>query len=138
MLLTSELFNAYEDYIQTNYKATESGFRYNFTRENGEVGIVPGVLRYKNMPVVRWHEVSRFDALTGCVSNRAAIVAGGNLGLAHDVEMLNQFSGMGMRIVQKLDPPENGKVFMYTNLRWGAGVGDPDFMVMARNIALPT
>lgn len=138
VLLSSAEFDAYEEYVRTTYQATESGFQYNFSRTNGQAGIVPGVLKYKNMPVMRWHEVTRFDSITGCESHRAAIVAPGNLGLAHDVDELEQFAGMGMRMVQKIDPPDNGLLYMYTTLRWGAGIGDPDFMVHASNVALPT
>lgn len=138
VLLTSALFDAYEEYIRTTYQATESGFQYNFNRTSGTAGIIPGLLKYKNMPVMRWHECTRFDAITGCESHRAAICAPGVLGLAHDVEMLDQFDGMGMRMVQKIDPPDNGLLYMYTTLRWGAGIGDPNFMVHASNVSLPT
>ena len=40
---------------------------------------------------------------------------------------------MGLRMVQKLDPPDNGKIYMDTTLRWGAALADKDWLVYGRN-----
>lgn len=137
VMLTSALYEAFEEHIVALHGDHESGFQYLFTRSNGQAQLLPGVLRYKNMPVVRWDEIDRFDAITGCVSHRAAIVAPGVLGISHDTDSLEQFTGMGMRMVQKLDPPDKGKLFQWTTKKWGAAIGDVDFLVHASNVSLP-
>jgi len=41
---------------------------------------------------------------------------------------------MGLQVVQKLDPPDNGKIYMDTTLRWGAAIADLEFVSYARNL----
>lgn len=135
ILCTKPEFQAYEDYLITTFGTIPNIYQFFLTKDDGQY-LVPGVLRYKGMPVVLWDECSTFDEFVGTQSHRVCITAPGNFGIAYDVNSLEQFAGMGMRIVQKLDPPEMGKIFMHTTLRYGGGILDPDFVVMAQNVGI--
>ncbi|MCB0542098.1 MAG: hypothetical protein KDC70_01185 [Saprospiraceae bacterium] len=135
--LTSKLYRAYEKYLEDTYTHLMPSYQYRLTLSDGTGQLIPGALKYHNMAVTRWDEVGWFDNITGATSHRAAILAPGVLGVAHDVDDLAQFDGMGMQFIQRLDAPWKGKIFMDTTLRWGAGIGDPDFITQAANISLP-
>lgn len=135
--LTAKLYRAYENYLMNTFNHLMPSYNYRLTLSDGTGKLVPGALMFNNMPVTRWDEVGWFDNITGVTSHRAAIFAPGVLGVAHDVDDLAQFRGMGMQFIQRLDAPFKGKIFMDTTLRWGAGIGDPDFIVQASNITLP-
>ena len=92
------------------------------------------VLRYKGVAVVQWDEIGTFDAIVGTQSHRAAIVAPGDFGLAHDVQDLAQFDGMGLIVQQSSEVQYKGKIFMSTTFHWGAGIVDPTMVTMASNI----
>ena len=142
ILLTPALYQAYEDYLVT--LGIGGGFQaaWNFylTKVDGTMQPMPGVLKFKGMPVVRWDEVGTFDSIAGTTSHRAALVAPGGFGMAAEVEPLTQsiFSGLGLRMVQRLDPPYMGKVYFDTTFRWGAGIPDKDMIVHKSRIVLPS
>ena len=94
---------------------------------------MPDVLNFKGIPVVVWDASTAFDEIVGTSYHRVALVAPGNFGRATDVRNLRQYDGMGLIMVQKLDPPDNGKIYMDTTLRWGAALADKDYTVYARN-----
>lgn len=135
--VTDAIFRAYEEYIMTQYSTLPQAYRYQLTRSDGEILTLPNVLQYKGLPVTRWEESSVFDEIVGSTSHRAALIAPGTLGIAYDIPELRQYEGMGLRLVQKLDAPENGKMYMDTTLRMGTGIADPELMVYAKNIKHP-
>lgn len=135
--LTEKLYRAYENYLLATFPTLPEMYRYFLTKDDGSSILMPNVLKFKNMPVTMWDEVGWFDNITGCVSHRAAIFANGVLGISHDVDDLAQFRGMGMRLVQRLDAPYQGKVYMDTTLRWGAGIGDVEFITQAQRVIIP-
>jgi len=138
ILLSAPLYRAYEDYLILTHPNTESAWRFTFTREDGAMLVMPNVLKFKSLPVYQWDEVNTFDAITGCKSFRACMTAPGNFGIAHDVENVGQMDGMGLQMVQKLDPEYKGKVFMSTTQRWGAGIGDAAFSTQIKRIIQPS
>lgn len=135
--LTDALYTAYEEYLLTTFSSLPQMYQYFLTLEDGTQQLMPGVLKFKNMPVTRWDEVGWFDNITGCTSHRAAIFAPGVLGISHDVDDLRQFSGMGLRMVQRLDAPWQGKVFMDTILRTGTGIANVEFVTQAARLIVP-
>lgn len=141
ILLTPALYQAYEDYLTMT--GIQAGFQsvWNFylNKEDGQMQPMPGVLKFKGMPVVRWDEVGTFDSITGATSHRAALVSPGAFGMAAEVEPLIQdmFSGLGLRVIQRLDAPFNGKIYMDTTFRWGAFIPDKDMIVHKSRIVLP-
>jgi len=137
ILLTSAEFNAYKSYIRSLAGTNEMAYRYMLEGTDGTTRLMRNVLVYDNMPVVRWDACVGFDAITGAQSHRAAIVAPGVLGVLHDVSDLAQWEGMGLVVEQSTRVADKGKIFMDTTFRWGAGIADPNFIVMASNILHP-
>jgi len=137
ILLTTAEFNAYKAYIRNLAGTNEMAYRYMLEGTDGTTNLMRNVLVYDNMPVVRWDACVGFDAITGAQSHRAAIVAPGVFGVLHDVSDLAQWEGMGLVVEQSTRVQDKGKIFMTTTFRWGAGLADPNFMVMASNILHP-
>jgi len=137
ILLTTAEFNAYKAYIRNLAGTNEMAYRYMLEGTDGTTKLMRNVLVYDNMPVVRWDACVGFDAITGAQSHRAAIVAPGVFGVLHDVSDLAQWEGMGLVVEQSTRVQDKGKIFMTTTFRWGAGLADPNFMVMASNILHP-
>jgi len=132
LLVTEPEYRAYEEYLQTNFAQLPQMLQYFLSGSNGPL-MVPGVLNFKGIPVVAWDASTAFDEIVGTSYHRVALVAPGNFGRATDVKNLRQYDGMGLIMVQKLDPPDNGKIYMDTTLRWGAALADKDYTVYARN-----
>jgi hypothetical protein len=135
-LLSPALFEAYREYLVTTHAGSTEAFRYQMTGVEGTTLPMRNVLSYYGMPVVRWNICNSYDSIVGTTSHRAALVAPGALAIAYSGELPQQYDGMGLQIVQQLDPPYGGKIFMETKLRLGAHVVK-DFATYARNIRLP-
>lgn len=136
--LTAVLYRAYQKYIQTTYPALQEAYNYQMSLNDGRNINIIGTLRYHNLAISKWEEVGRYDFLTGTTSHRAAIFMPGVLGLATDVRTIPGSDGNGLEILQRLDMPFKGMVYMSEYLKWGAGIGDINFIVSASNITLPT
>lgn len=134
ILLTAAEYRAYEQYLIQTFAGVPQIWEYILTGVDGDRIIMQNVLKYKGMPVVQWDEVGTFDAIVGTESHRAAIVAPGAFGIAHDVPDLQQFTGQGLRIEQSRRVRDKGLVFMDTTYHIGAGIVDPRFITMASNI----
>lgn len=137
ILLTPAEFNAYKAYIRSLAGTNELAYRYMLEGRDGTTQLMRNVLVYDNMPVVRWDACVSFDAITGAQSHRAAIAAPGVFGVLHDVADLMQWEGMGLVVEQSTRLADKGKIFMSTTFRWGAGIADPNFVVMASKILHP-
>jgi hypothetical protein len=135
MLVTENIYQAYKDYLITTFPQIPTILQYFLTGISTGVSIVPGVLDFGGIPVVAWDAITAFDEIVGTTSTKIALVAPGTFGVASDVppSRLGQYQGMGLVMVQKLDPPDNGKIYMDTTLRWGAALADPDYCVYGRN-----
>lgn len=132
LLVSRNIYRAYKDYLITTFPHIPSIMQYFLTGVSGDVSLVPGVLNWDGIPVVSWDAVSAFDEIVGTNSTKIALVAPGTFGVASDVRNLRQYDGMGLRMVQKLDPPDNGKIYMDTTLRWGAALADVDYVTYGR------
>ena len=136
-LVTRDIFNAYSAWIKAKAGTNELAYRYTIENSDGTTKLMHNVLMYDGMPVIRWDAPSRFDAITGAQSHRAAIVAPQVFGVLHDVADLKQFEGMNLIVEQSTRVQDKGKIFMTTNFRWGAGIANKDFISMASNILHP-
>ena len=137
ILVTKDIYNAYKAWITSKAGSNELAYRYVIENNDGTTQLMRNVLMYDSMPVVRWDAPSRFDALTGAQSHRAAIVAPQNFGVLHDVADLQQWEGMGLMVEQSPLLRDKGRIDMTTTFRWGAGIANTDFMVMASKILHP-
>lgn len=133
MLVTENIYQAYQDYLITTFPQIPTVLQYFLTGASAGVSTVPGVLNWNGIPVVSWDAITSFDEIVGTTSTKIALVTPGAFGVASDVRNLRQYQGMGLRMVQKLDPPDNGKIYMDTTLRWGAALADRDWLVYGRN-----
>ena len=137
ILATPAEFNAYKAYIRSLAGTNELAYRYMLEGTDGTTKLMRNVLVYDNMPVVRWDAHVPFDKITGAQSHRVAIVSPGVFGVLHDVDDLMQWDGMGLMLEQSTRLVDKGKVYMSTIFRWGAGIANTDFCVMASNILHP-
>jgi len=133
MLVTENIYQAYQDYLITTFPQIPTVLQYFLTGASAGVSTVPGVLNWNGIPVVSWDAITSFDEIVGTTSTKIALVTPGAFGVASDVGDLRQYRGMGLRMVQKTDPPDNGKIYMDTTLRWGAALADKDWLVYGRN-----
>lgn len=132
LLVSDNIYRAYQDYLITTFPQIPTILQYFLTGVSPEVSLVPGVLNWNGIPVVSWDAVTSFDEIVGTNSTKIALVAPGAFGVASDVRNLRQYEGMGLRMVQKLDPPDNGKIYMDTTLRWGAALADIEYVTYGR------
>lgn len=137
LLVTKDIYQAYKNWITAKAGTNELAYRFTLESSDGTTRLMRNVLVYDSLPVVRWDAPSRFDAITGAQSHRAAIVAPGVFGVLHDVPDLRQFTGMGLVVEQSAMVKDKGKIYMTTGFRWGAGIANTDFVVMASNILHP-
>lgn len=128
-MLSRSLFKAYREHIRTTYTGISEGYRFLLTGVDGSVVRMQNVLDFDGLPVMHWDASTTFDAKVGTTCHRAALIAPGSFGLAANVDLANQYEGMGLRILQRLDAPWQGKIFLDTTLRAGAALADKDFVV---------
>lgn len=129
LLVTENIYQAYKDYLILTFPQIPGVLNYFLQGSDPTISTVPGVLNWDGIPVVAWDAITSFDEIVGTTSTKACLVAPGTFGVASDVRDLKQYTGMGLRMVQKLDPPDNGKIYMDTTLRWGAALADVDYAV---------
>lgn len=139
LLVTSPEFRAYEEYLQTNSNGNPDILNFFLTGEDGKGRLLPGVLKYKGIPVVEWDESGVFDEIVGTHCHRVALVAPGTFGVATDVRNMKNavMPGTGLEVVQRMGggPGFMGKIYKTTTLRWGTALADKDFCVYARQLA---
>ena len=140
ILLGPKEFRAYRKYITDMAAQNELAYMYLIQGESGDPVLERNVLRYDNLPVVKWDAVTTFDATLGTKSHRAAIVAPGNFGVLSNVgDIQNKlFNGQGLVIQQSPLLKDKGKIYMHTNFRWGAAIADPKMAVMFSTVVTPS
>ncbi|HLS53258.1 MAG TPA: hypothetical protein VK031_04745 [Tissierellaceae bacterium] len=136
ILVSGSIFQAYEDYLVETHGDLPEMFYYRFNGEFCErlgcIGNqVPGVLRYKGRPVIRMSEWDRWAHMLGVTQHRAMMVPPGIFGLGWDVDSLDQYSGMGLILDQKLSAPDLGKIYMHTMMEMATALVDTDFITSA-------
>lgn len=134
MKVTRQLYNAYKDYLLTTFSANPQTYRYQLMMNDGEILTMPDALEYEGMAVIPWDESESFDSILGSKKHRIAIFAPGNIGIAVNVPGIRMFEGIGLRMIQRLEAPYQGKIFMDTTLRVGTGLGDTALAVYGRSV----
>lgn len=129
IMLSRSLFNAYREYIRTTYTGISEGYRFLLTGVDGQTVRMQNVLDFDGLPVMHWDACTTFDSIVGSTCHRAALIAPGSFGIAYSGEATRQYEGMGMRILQRLEAPYQGKIYLDTALRAGAAIADTDFVV---------
>ena len=134
ILATAPEFNAEKERIRSLAGTNELAYRYMIEGMDGVTKLERNVLMLDNMPIIRWEAHAAFDAITGVQSHRVAIVAPGAFGVLHDIDPLREFEGLGLIIEQSPLLRDKKRIDMTTTFRWGAGIADTNFVVMASNI----
>ena len=129
MLVSKGIYDAYKDYIISTWSTIPEAFRLFIDGEQQ-----PGVLSYDGIPVVCMDEWTLFDEMVGVNSHRVVLTALGNMAIAHDIQPLDQFGGVGMRFEQSTRLKDKGAVYMNGTFRIGTAIADTDFMVNASRI----
>jgi hypothetical protein len=139
ILLGPKEFTAYRKFITDMAPNNELAYRYMIQGETGDPMLERNVLRYDNLPVVKWDALVQFDATLGTKSHRGAIIAPGNFGVLSNVGDINNrlFNGQGLVIQESPLLKDKGKVYMHTNFRWGAAIADPKMAVMFKTVVTP-
>lgn len=137
ILVDPSIFNKYRDEIINDFSNIPDTYTLFLQGEDGARFPQRGVLMYDGYWIVSMDEWDLFDELTGTKTYRALLTVPGNFAVAYDVPDLAQFSGMGMRINQRLDAPYQGKVFMDTTFKVGTGLIDPKLMAYAALTVTP-
>lgn len=136
-LLSDALFDAYREHLRTTYTGIVEGYKFMIYGQDGTVVKAQNILDFDGLPVVRWDVSERFDAITGATSHRAALIAPGAFGIAYSGDVARQYEGMGLKVIQRLEAPYQGKIYMDTTLRVGAALSDQDFVVYGSNLNHP-
>jgi len=143
LLVHPKIFNKYKKELQAEWKQIPEMFHFYYSGEFcekmgcSEKGSVPGVLMYDGYKVVCMDEWENFDTQTGTITYRVMMVTPGVFGMGYDVPQLNQFGGLGMRMVQHLDAPWQGKIYMDTTFKLGMTIIDKDYVVNASKTLTP-
>jgi hypothetical protein len=136
-LVSASIFEKYESEIYEKFPTLPATMQYYYTGEFCKsAGCSPlqpvrGVLNYKGSWVVCEDAWSIFDEMLNLKTHRALYLTPGILGLASDVSLGNQYEGLGMRMVQKLSAPDNGKIYMDTYLKLGMFILERDYLINA-------
>lgn len=143
ILVTRGIFDAYKKYLLQTWGKVDQMFYYFFNGEFcADLGCVsgdqvPNVLHWEGHPVIAMDEWELYDEMLGMVSHRAILTVPGNYGLGYDVPSLDQYGGLGLRMVQRLDPPFQGKIFNDTTLKIGTAILNTDYMTSGALILQP-
>ena len=135
--VTRGIFKAYKEQLIAQYNGIPESFQMRIKGLDGRLMMIPDVLWYDGKLVIPDDEQEIMDDMLGIITHRAMLCTPGVFGIAYDVDPIGQFQGMGMQIVQKLDPEYKGKIFMTTTFRQGAGILDPEFMNHASLVLTP-
>lgn len=136
-LLSTSLFNAYREHIRTTYTGISEGYRFLLFGKDGVSTRMQNVLDFDGLPVVHWDISTTFDSIVGSTSHRAALIAPGSFGIAANIDLASQYSGMGLKIIQRLEAPYQGKIYLDTTLRAGMAIADQGFVVYGSNLKHP-
>lgn len=139
VLATSEVYRALQSYINSLAPGNQQAFNYQITGMDGVTGINWNVLKWNGLPVVRWEAAADFDAIVGTKQHRLAIVAPGNFGALANIDAIEEAQWNGLGLVVQKSPllKDRQKYYMYTQLRWGAGIADVDMSAMASTVIHP-
>jgi hypothetical protein len=139
-VVSPSIFNKFEEEIYEKFPTLPATMQYYYTGEFCKnVGCnsmqpVRGVLNYKGHWVVCEDAWETYDEIVNVHTHRALYLTPGVLGLASDISLESQFTGLGLRMTQKLEPPYMGKIYMDTLLRLGFYILDVDHVINASKV----
>jgi hypothetical protein len=143
ILCDTRIFAKYEQELSIQWNHMDAQFQYYL---NGEycaaVGCdstapMRGVLRYKGHMIVCMDEWQEFDEMLGINTYRVMAVTPGVFAMGYDVPGLSQFDGLGLQILQRLDAPFKGKVYMDTTFKMRPSIINEDYIVNASRVFTP-
>jgi len=102
-----------------------------------EFNITPTSLMYKGYVIVLDDAQATFDDKVGVITHRVLLGANGVFGIAYDTAQLAQFNGLGLRMVQHLDAPFQGKIYLSTAGKIGTTILDKSLVVNASLVLTP-
>ena len=144
ILVSTSIFNAYKRELRESFGNIPQGY-YLFTKgADHNCDTCPpmqqnGALEYDGHWIVCMTEWDTLGSYTCTYYHRAILTVPRIFAIASRANQLaNQTNGMGMRIVQKLDAPDNGKVYMNAAFEFGTAIVDPDYIVNACDYELLT
>lgn len=143
--VTNGVFDRIKDQLSTPLNGIPASYNFYITGvqsvqncPNGDcVQVANNAIVYRGYTIYNNPVLSIFDDITGVISHRVIMSARGVFGLAYDVPELNQFNGMGLQVVQKLDAPDMGKTYMHTTFEVGTAILDTEYVTMASLILSP-
>lgn len=137
ILVSSGIYDAYETKLLNKFPSIPDIYQLYVNGMTNDKTLIPGVLRWGGYWVVRDDSQETFDNITGAITHRVVLTVPGNFGIVTDVKDLRQYDGMGLRLVQKLDPPDNGIVYMDTTFKMATAILNTNFMANASLILTP-
>lgn len=137
--VSRSIFKAYKKYLTDTYQGINAGFQIFYTGEDGTRRALRNVLLWDGIPVVLNQTWSVFDRLVGVNTHRAVLNAPGNKGVGYESPVVvgQQYSGIGLQVVQRLDAPYKGQVYMTTRNALTGAIVNSDFMTMAARVEVP-
>ena len=136
-LVSTSIFNKYKAELRASFAGIEQGYFLYIKGEDNTCDDcketkVRGVLEYDGYWVVAVDEWDLFGSMTNTYTHRAILTTPQNFAIAGRANQLaNQYSGMGMEIIQRLGAPYQGKVYMNAAFEMGTAIVDKTHMVMA-------
>lgn len=129
-LVTHSIYEKLRQEIIAQHGDVPEVYRYKILRD-GILEPVDGVLMFDGMMIASWDELDEFTEALGVAHHRVVLTMNNNLMIAHDVDSLPQFDGLGVQITQRLRAPFLGRTFLDTGFRVGAAIAEHEFMVNA-------
>jgi len=125
------IFNKYKQELIDQFGSLREGYCLYAYGDDEKSKSVPDALYWDGIPVVCEDCWELFDNCLGICTHRVLFHTPGIFGLAYDVKNLQQSRGLGMKMTQKMDPPENGRIYMQTDFKIGTFIFDYRHIVNA-------
>ncbi len=126
--VTRSIYEAYREWLINKYSTIDESF---LLRVGCVESCLSDGLMYDGHPVICKDDWDAFGYLVGYHHHRAMLVYWGNLGHSYDVPSLQQFEGLGLRVVQRVGAPYQGRIFMDTTFRMRSIIINPDWILNA-------
>lgn len=135
--VTPSIYDKYEEELIAKWVNIPEVFQYSINRGNGNIEPLDGVLKWKGNWIVSDDSTEEMDSQLGVKTHRITATVEKNFVVAHDVQNVDQYNGVGLRINQLLPAPWKGKTFMDTNLKLGTAIADTDFVSTGKFVTTP-
>lgn len=138
--VTENLFRKYKQELTLQFNTIPAILQYfmtaDYAKSFGYNPAVPvsGVLEYDGYWIVVDEDWKAFDEMVGSNSFRIFASTPGLFGVGFDVEDVKQFDGQGLRIVQWLAAPHQGKIYMDTTFKTNVKILNSDYGVYANKV----